>query len=178
MVLILEVPIASIAFILTFVSFRTLRAIKHLSVGKSFWIPVLFSGIFFLSASTIAIINDLGFSPISYTVEVTSVSRLIAVCFLAGGVFTYSRKITKNLIEKFTLQERPLEVELQTSEKTAPPQSIMDQLDEKEIKKEVSCKHELGYLRTLKRGANIPEECLDCHRIIECKYHISQSVNI
>ena len=177
MVLIIEVPLASIAVVLSVVSFRTIRAIKHLSIGKSFWFPVLFSGIFFFAASITAILNEIGLLPISYISEVVSTSRLLAICFLAGGVLTYSRKITKNLLEKFPLPERTNEVGLESTEETKSPQSIVERLDEKAIDEEVTCKHELGYLRTLTKLAHIPEECLGCHRVIECKYSISNATN-
>jgi hypothetical protein len=32
------------------------------------------------------------------------------------------------------------------------------------------CQHRLGYLRTLPKNAAIPDECLGCNRIIECKH--------
>jgi len=167
MVLILEVSLAAIAIILSVVSLRTLRSIKHLSVGKSFWIPVLLSGVFFFAGSIVAILSELG---LSFTVEVVSVSRLLALCFLVSGVYMYSRKITKNLGEKFPLPARA--VEAKTNEETKSPESIIERFNEKTVEKEVDCKHHLGYLRTLPRRAHIPEECLGCHQIIECKYSI------
>ena len=100
MALLYEVPLAAIALILTILSYRTLRAIKHLNVGKAFWIPVLMSGIFFFSGSIIAIFSDLGFS-FNFIVEISSVSRLLALCILLSGIYMYSRKITKNLAQTF-----------------------------------------------------------------------------
>jgi hypothetical protein len=176
MVLILEVPLACIAIVLSGISWRTLRSIKHLSVGKSFWIPVLLSGIFFFAGSILAILSDLGFSFTAHTVEVVSVSRLLALCFLVGGISTYSRKIAKNLGEKLTLPVRTVEVE--SNEETETSESIIEQLGEKTVEKKVDCKHQLGYLRTLPRRAHIPEECLGCHRIIECKYSIVKKEKI
>lgn len=49
---------------------------------------------------------------------------------------------------------------------------LQEQLDEKTVEKEVDCKHQFGCLRSLPKRAHIPEECLGCHRIIECKYSI------
>lgn len=170
MVLILEVPLASIAFVLSVISWRTMRSIKHLSVGKSFWIPVLSSSIFFFAGSIVAILSDLGLSFTAYSAEIVSASRLLALCILVGGVYAYSRKITKNLGEKLTFPAR--EVEVESNEETETSESIVERLDEKTIEKEVECKHQLGYLRSLPRRAHIPEECLGCHRIIECKYSI------
>jgi len=45
MTLIFEIPLALIAVFLTALGVKTLGAIKHLDVGKSFWIPILSSGI-------------------------------------------------------------------------------------------------------------------------------------
>jgi len=171
MVLILEVPLASIAIILSVVSWKTLQAIKHLAVGKAFWIPVMLSGIFFFAGSMVAIFSDLGVWFTASTVEVISMSRLLALCFLSGGVYVYSRKITKNLVEKFTLpvlrslEEKP-------DEKTRASPSIIEQLDEKPPEKDFDCKHRRGYLRSLPRGTPIPEECSSCHKIIDCKFSL------
>ncbi len=172
MVLLLEISFASVAIIISVVSLRTLRAIKHLSVGKSFWLPVLFSGILFLAGSVIAVLSELGFSFATHTVEIISICQLSALCFLAGGVYSYSRKITKNLVENFPLPERTLKLEVESNEEPKSSESIVEQLDEKPVKNEAGCEHHLGYLRTLQKSAHIPEECLGCHRIIECKYSI------
>lgn len=167
MVLFLEVPIAGIALVLSLLSWKTLRKIKHLGVGKSFWIPVLLSGIFFFIGSTAAILNDLDVS-FGYIVEFIAFSRLLALCILLGGVSTYSRQISRNLVEKFILPTRPAPAE--TREETEPPKSIVDRLEEKNSKEESGCTHELGYLKTLPRKTPVPDECLSCSKIIECKH--------
>jgi hypothetical protein len=172
MVLIFEVSFASVAIILCVVSLRTLRAIKHLSVGKSFWLPILFSGIAFFIESVITVLSELGFSFSSYTLEIISLSQLVALCFLVSGIYSYSRKITKNLVEKFPLPERTHELVVEANSEPKSPESVIEQLDENQVKNEADCKHQFGYLQTLQRRAHIPEECLDCHRIIECKYSI------
>jgi len=137
-----------------------------LGVGKSFWVPVLLSGIFFFAGSFVAILFDLGIS-FAYIVEVADVSRLIALCILLGGVSTYSRKITRNLGEKFLLQP---EAATSKFEETEVSGSIMERLEEKEVKKEVECKHSFGYLQTLPKDSPIPDECLGCDKIIKCKH--------
>lgn len=167
MELIIEVPIAAIALVLSVLSYKTLRRIKYLGVGKSFWIPVLLSGIFFLIGSVIAILFDLGVS-FEYIVEVSDVSRLIALCILLGGVSTYSRKITSNLGEKFLLPAEGVNTE--KFEDNEVSESVLDRLEEKEVKKEVECKHSFGYLQTLPKNNSIPDECLGCDKIIECKH--------
>jgi hypothetical protein len=169
MALILEVPLASIAIILSVVSWKTLQAIKHLAVGKAFWIPMMLSGIFFFVGSLVAIFSDLGVSFTSST-DVISVSRLLALCCLAGGVYAYSRKITKNLVEKFTIPVLQKEENLYGETMTSP--SILSQFDEKPPEKTFDCKHRLGYLRSLPRGTLIPKECEGCNRIIDCKFSL------
>jgi len=169
MALILEVPLASIAIILSVVSWKTLQAIKHLAVGKAFWIPMMLSGIFFFIGSIVAIFSDLGVSFTNST-DVISVSRLLALCCLAGGVYAYSRKITKNLVEKFTIPVLQKEDNLYGETMTSP--SILSQFDEKPPEKAFDCKHRLGYLRSLPRGTLIPKECEGCNKIIDCKFSI------
>ncbi len=168
MVLVFEVSLASIALLLSVVSFKTIQTIKHLAIGKTFWVPILLSGILFFASSITAILTDLTFLP--YMIEVTSVLRLLALCFLTGGIYAYSRKITSTLAEKFTLQaigEEGVSEEIETSP------SILESLGNKLVKeetKEMKCKHQLGYLQTVPRRSPIPEECLACHQIIECKF--------
>ncbi len=168
MVIVLEVPLASIALILSLVSWKTLRTIKHVGVGKSFWVPILFSGIFFLFGSIMAILNDLGLSFV-YAGEVSAASKLIALCTLLSGVYTYSRKITENLGMKFTL---PTGVAASDSsdEKTEISGSFSEEVSERRPAKELECKYKFGYLQTMPRSAAIPDECLNCHQIIECKH--------
>ena len=167
MVLFLEVPLAGIAIVLFILSWKTLRKIKHLDVGKSFWIPVMLSGILFFTGSVTAILIDLGNS-FAYSIEFASISRLFALCILVGGVYTYSRQISRNLAEEFILPTRPAAVE--TYAETEPPKSILEKIDTKKTAEEDSCKHEIGYLKTLSRKTPIPNECLSCKKIIECKH--------
>lgn len=174
MVLLLEVPLASIAIVLVALSWRTMRAIKHLSVGKSFWVPILSSGIFFFAGSVMAILSDLGFSFTIYTAEAISVSRLVALCSLVGAVYTYSRKITKTLVEQLPVPVRPTEIDFNEVAETQP--LAIEKSEHKIIEEEVDCKHELGYLRSLPRRAPIPEECSGCHQIIDCKFSFVEKV--
>lgn len=144
-----------------------------MSVGQSFWIPVLLSGIFFLAGSIIAILSELSFSFISYLIEIEYFSRLLALCFLSGGIYIYSRKITQNL-GKFPLPALATKVE--STNETKSSESIIKRLNEKNVEKKVNCRHHVGYLRTLQGQVQIPEECLGCHRIIECKYSAGKNV--
>ena len=104
--LIFEVPLASIAVFLIALSLKTLGAIKHLGVGKSFWIPILSSGIFFFAGSFVAILSEFGLSFFPYSIEVEGTCRLIGLCVLLSGIYMYSRKITKNLVEKLIVPEK------------------------------------------------------------------------
>jgi len=145
--------------------------IKHLNVGKSFWIPILLSGIFFLAGNVVAILNDLGISFAAYTAEAVAVSWLIALCTLLSGIFMYSRKITKNLAEKFTL---PASTTAITAEEEKVEVSVTEynlrRAHERASATDTECKHKFGYLQTLPKSAAIPDECLNCHKIIECKH--------
>jgi hypothetical protein len=167
MVLFLEVPIAGIAIVLSILSWRTLRKIKHLDVGKSFWIPTMLSGIFFFIGSFTAILSDLGY-PLAYSIEVILISRLFGLCILLGGVYTYARQITKNLVEKFINPTDQVLVENKAN--TESPKSIVEKAYEKKPEEEAICKHEFGYLKTLPKNTPIPKECLGCRKIIECKH--------
>lgn len=167
MVLLIEVPLAAIALVLGLLSWRTLRTIRHLDVGKSFWIPVLLSGVFFFAGSVAAILNDLGVSFV-YGIEIISGSRLLALCVLLGGVSTYSRQISRNLAQHFIIPAPPTPEESQKEAK--PAVSIVDRLEERKTAKDHSCKHDLGYLKTLPKSSPIPDECLSCTKIIECKH--------
>ena len=169
MVLVLEVPLAAIAAVLSLVSWKTLRAIKHLDVGKSFWIPALLSGAFFLVGSVVAILDDLGLSFTTYMAEVAAVSKLLALCALVSGVYTYSTKIMKNLAEGLTLPTGAVAV-ASDNLKMEVSESNSERVDKKTSAKDVECKHRFGYLQTLPRRTAIPDDCLSCHQIIECKH--------
>lgn len=187
MILGFEVMFASIAAILSILSFKTLRAIRHLGVGKSFWIPVFVSSVIFLIGSTITILYEVGFSLAIQTVEVVQVSRILALCILVCGIYSYSRKVKESLKEEFSIpkplfkerlnlespDEGNLELEVPIREERVHEGRI-----EKGSKKETSpeCKHRLGYLRTLPKNASIPDECLGCDRIIECKHSLVKTL--
>lgn len=177
--------VASIAVALVLLSLKTLQAIRHIGVGKSFWMPVAMSGFLFFFGSIIAILFELNFSLTEYTDEVVQVSRLLALCILVGGVYSYSRKVTRNLGEKFTMPNRAVKAndaeEMQTPDAQAPepaPIPIQDRLIRESSRKEVEpiCRNQFGYLRTLPRDASIPDECLSCDRIIECKHSLPKTV--
>ena len=186
MVLILEMAVASIAVALILLSLKTLQAIRHLGVGKSFWTPVAVSGFLFFFGSVVAILFELNFSLTTYTDEVVQISRLMALCILVGGVYSYSRKVTKNLGEKFPFPARSVKADVEADDEAeqpvspvvpagaiAPPaESIPDRIIQESLEKEAvqECKYRFGYLRTLAKDASIPDECFSCDRIIDCKH--------
>lgn len=183
MILGFEVMFASIAAILSVLSFKTLRAIRHLGVGKSFWIPVFVSSVIFLIGSAITILYEVGFSLTTQTVEVVQVSRILALCILLCGIYSYSRKIKGNLKEEFSIPEQLFKERLNLEspdddnlelEPPIPEERVHEERIEKGSKKGTTpeCKHRLGYLRTLPKNASIPDECLGCDRIIECKHSL------
>lgn len=187
MILGFEVVFASIAAILSILSFKTLRAIRHLGVGKSFWIPVFVSSIIFLIGSAITILHEIGFSLTTQTVEVVQVSRILALCILVCGIYSYSRKVKGSLKEEFSIPEQLFKERLNLEstdegnlELEAPirEERVHEGRIEKDSKKEPTpeCKHRLGYLRTLPKNASIPDECLGCDRIIECKHSLVKTL--
>ncbi len=170
MTLIYEIPLALTAVILITVSLRTYNAIKHLGVGKSFWIPTMASGIFFLAGSLVTILSDLGISFIPNIADVIAASRLIGLCILASGIYMYSRKTTKNLVEKIIVSAEGAAPE--PLEEQPSSTSILERALRKNSKKTATCRYHFGYLKTMPKEAPIPENCLGCNRLIECKHSI------
>jgi hypothetical protein len=202
---ILEAAIAAVAAVIAVLSLRTERAIKHIGVGKSFWIPVALSGILFIVGSVISALNLIGFSmvsTISMIDEIAQTTRLIAMAFLLIGVTSYSRQVSNNLrgmpetmklAEKNFRRTTEAESEIETEEAEAETEAeietqpqerkpfaraevpIQERLDEPEFKVNIpqECQHELGYLRTLSRKESIPDECLRCTKILDCRHGFS-----
>lgn len=192
MVLILEMVVASIAVALILLSLKTLQAIKYLGVGRSFWTPVALSGFLFFFGSIVAILFELNISLTAYTGEVVQISRLLALCILVGGVYSYSRRVTRNLGEKFVPPRRAVEADVEADQPvetespvasdstvvSEPPVPIQERLIEEEQEKEIvsECRHQFGYLATLPRDASIPDECFSCDKIIDCKHSSAKTV--
>ena len=175
LILISDIIFALIAAILGILGLSTLRAIRHLGTGKSFWIPVFVSGALFLIGSIVTIFHEVNFSLTTKTDEVVQISRLLALCFLLGGIFSYSRKVSKNLAEKFTIPEKVAEESLEMEAPVARAHSpIQERIIQGNPKTEniPECNHQFGYLRTLPKNASIPDECLSCNRIVECKHSL------
>jgi len=103
--------------------------------------------------------------------EIEQVTQLIALCFLSVGIFSYSKIIRRNIPEKNIVPE-----DIPTHKnKTSPYVSKTSPIDYKgnvsgNFQSETSeCNHEVGYLATFPANATLPEKCLSCHKVIECK---------
>ena len=181
MISIFELVFAAFAAALSVLCLKTLRAIKHLQVGKSFWMPVLASGIIFLAGSAIEILHELDFSPaliIPMASELVQTSRILALCTLIIGVYSYSRQITKNLVEKSTAPQRFPKANLETdSAHSGELPTIQERLARQPpgLVPAQGCQHKFGYLRTLAKDATLPDECLSCEKIIECKHSLTKA---
>jgi len=159
---------------------------------------VALSGFLFFFGSMIAILFELNFTLTAYTDEVVQISRLCALCILVGGVYSYSKRVTKNLGEKFAPPKRvvkedePVEIEApvgrivgQVAEADAPvlqapeppPVPIQERIMEESSREEaeLGCRYQFGYLRTLPKDAVIPDECFSCDRIIDCKHSLAKT---
>jgi hypothetical protein len=178
---IFELVFAAFAAVLSVLSLKTLRTIKHLQVGKSFWMPVLASGIIFLAGSAIEILRELEFSlalMIPMADELVQASRILALCTLIVGVYSYSRQITKNLVEKSTAPQRFPKANLETDSAHSRELPTIQERLARQPRVAVSaheCQHQFGYLRTLAKDATLPDECLSCEKIIECKHSLAKA---
>jgi hypothetical protein len=153
-----------------------MQVIRHIGVGRSFWMPVAISGFFFFFGSIIAILFELNVTLTEYTDEVVQTSRLLGICILVGGVYSYSRKVIKNLGEQLVPEEKAtakadngVEIEAAIA---VPSETFHERLMQESSRKEPEheCQHKFGHLRTLGMNTPIPDECLSCDRIIECKH--------
>ncbi len=186
LILVFEVVVSSIAVILSLLSFKTFRAISRLGVGKSFWIPVFVSSVSFLFGSLLTIFYETGFSQWTQTFEAVYISRIFALTWLAIGIYSYSKRVRTSLKEEFTIPEQivnerlipdtPEEENLEM-EPTAHEEVLFSR-PEKSSKEEAvpMCKHQFGYLQTIPKNAPIPNECLSCARIIECKHSLTKKL--
>ncbi len=172
LILILNITFALIATILCVLGWSTLKTIRYLNTGKSFWIPVFASGLLFYVSSITTIFNEVGLSLISIE-EIGQITQLIALCFLSGGIYSYSRRIRKNLSENIIIPETiptqtgKMQAHVAPSRSTGKKTITSDNL---RVKTASRCNHQLGYLQTLPINVSLPEECLSCDKIIKCKH--------
>jgi hypothetical protein len=180
LILVFEVVFALIAAILSILSLKTLKAIRHLGVGRSFWIPVFLSGVFFIVGSIFTIFHEVNFPLTNRTDEIVHVSRLLALSILMYGIYCYSIKVKQNLTKEYSIlgKEESIEIEVPIEEVLEAEAPLQERKIQESRKAETApeCKHQFGYLRTLPRNAPIPKECLSCDKIIECKHSLVNKI--
>jgi hypothetical protein len=170
--LILNITFASIATLLCVLGLSTLKTIRHLNMGKAFWIPVFVSGLFFSIGSITTIFNEVGLS-LTSTNEIVQIAQLTALCFLSGGIYGYSKRIRKNLSEKLIIPEAISTQNDKMEAHIAHTRSVDKRTmtsNNLRIETASGCNHQLGYLRTFPINASLPEECLSCDKVMECKH--------
>ena len=150
---------------------NTLKAIKYLNVGKLFWIPIFLSSVLFAVSSLITILNDVFFS-LTIAFEIEQISQLIALCFLSVGIFSYSKMIKRNIPEKNIVpDDSPMQKRKNTpySPLTTSIYHEKDAPNKVQERTSSECNHQVGYLATFPANASLPEECLSCNKVMECK---------
>jgi len=93
----LDIMFALVAAVLGILAHGTFKSIKHLDAGKSFWIPIFVSGIFFVFGSVVRIFHEFaieyGWMVMNYTDEIIRVSWLIAIMIMFASIYNYSRNV-------------------------------------------------------------------------------------
>ena len=97
LIFISDILFAVVAAILGILGLSTLKAIKHLGIGKSFWIPVSVSGALFLIGAIFRVLQgvvvELGL-PLTINAEgFVHISWLLALCTLMFSIYNYSGKV-------------------------------------------------------------------------------------
>ena len=96
LILFFDIAFALVAAVLCTLGLNTFKAIKHLGIGKSFWIPVFVYGALFLIGSVAKIFHEVGVELDLLTIntdEIVHVSWLLALCTLMFSIYNYSRKV-------------------------------------------------------------------------------------
>lgn len=172
LIIILNITFALISALLCVLGWSTLKTIRHLNVGKRFWIPVCVAGILFSIGSITTIFNEVGLS-LPSIIEIGQITQLIALCFLSGGIYGYSKSIRKNLSEKFIIPTATSTQNGKMEAVIAPKPSVNKRTmtsNNLRIETASGCSHQFGYLHTFPINASLPEECLSCDKVIECKH--------
>jgi len=170
LIVISNIAFCAISASLCALGWNTLKAIKYLNVGKLFWIPIFLSSVLFAVSSVITILNDV-FLSLTTAFEIEQITQLIALCFLSVGIFSYSKIIKRNIPEKNIIPEdNPMQKRKNTPYSPLTT-SIYHEKEDSKVQKRTSseCNHEVGYLATFPANASLPEECLSCNKVMECK---------
>ncbi len=162
---------ASIATVMSILGLSTSKAIRHLGIGKSFWIPVFLSSTLFLVGSIARIFHNVvvgtySSSMVIGTDQIVDISWLFALCLLTCSIYNYSRKV------KTEAHTHYFEIDSESQ-----PQLLREPRGEKKTREKLPvrekgvpvCPHHLGYLAEIPKDASIPEECLTCPQMLECK---------
>jgi hypothetical protein len=171
LIIISNIAFASISALLCVLGWSTLKTIKYLNVGKTFWIPVFLSGLLFSISSTITILNDAVLA-LTTAVEIAQITQLIALCALSIGIYSYSKTIRKNIPEKYIVPKaNSAQNDKLESYISSTHCSDKSTVTSNNMRTEIAsgCNHEIGYLRTFPTNASLPEECLSCNKVMECK---------
>ena len=130
----LDIMFALIAAVLGILAHGTFKSIKHLGIGKSFWIPIFISGILFVFGSAIRIFHEFAVEynwvAMTYTDEIIRISWLLAITILFGSIYGYSRKVRTAI--KVTTPQAQKEAELTGLKKQT--QELLDQIDKLKAK--------------------------------------------
>ena len=93
----LDIMFASIAAILGILAYGTYKSVQHLNAGKSFWIPMLISGIFFIFGSAVSIFHqfavEYGWIVMTFTDEIIRISWFIAITVMFTSIYSYARNV-------------------------------------------------------------------------------------
>jgi hypothetical protein len=172
LIIVSNITLGLIAALLCVLSWSTIKKIKHLNVGKSFWVPVFTSSLLFAVCSIITIFNDIFFSS-TIAVEIEQVAQLIAFCFLSIGIYSYSKMIRKNLPAKYIVPDTNSTQNDEIDAYIASTRSVSRQTTTSsnlEPETATKCNHQLGYLSTFPDNSSLPDECLSCNKVMECKH--------
>lgn len=97
----LDILFALVATVLGILGLGTFKSIKHLGIGKSFWVPVFLSGVLFVFGSAVRIFHEFaveyGWAIMIYTDEMIRLSWLLAIGILFGSIYNYSRKVKASI---------------------------------------------------------------------------------
>ena len=171
LIVISNIAFCSISAALCVLGWHTLKAIKYLNVGRLFWIPIFLSSVLFAVSSLITILNDM-FLSLTAAFEIEQLVQLIALCLLSVGIFSYSKIIRRNIPEKNIIPEELPTQKSKNSPYSPLTTSIYHEKDaSNDSQKEAcsECTHKVGYLATFPSNASLPEGCMNCKKIIECK---------
>jgi len=171
LIILSNIAFGLISAFLCVLGWNTLKAIKYLNVGKLFWIPLLLSSFLFAIGSLITILND-AFLSLTIAFEIEQITQLTALCFLSVGIYSYSKMIKRNMPGKNIILEKiPTQKSKNTSYSPLTTSIYHEKDASNNFQKRTSseCNYQLGYLTTFPANASLPEECLSCNKIIECK---------